>query len=128
MKLRFVEALSAGGNFGRFVIGRHTPEERLHRSAVEPGKTIFRSAGRWNDRDVWVMDLVTGEGARFDPTGYAKADLDRHRIWVCPLFEPFLSWLYEQDLSDLEALPEVVTLDAPLQFQGYRRPGPDADG
>jgi hypothetical protein len=46
---------------------------------------------------------------------------------VCPLFEPFLEWLYEQDLTDLSTLPRRVELpDAEFSFTGYRRPGPDA--
>lgn len=44
-------------------------------------------------------------------------------IWICPLFEPFLTWLYQQDLSDLEQLPDTVEIDAPFSMQGYRRSG-----
>jgi hypothetical protein len=38
------------------------------------------------------------------------------------MFEPFLTWLYAQDLSDLQALPDYVELpDAPFALAGYRR-------
>jgi hypothetical protein len=41
------------------------------------------------------------------------------------MFEPFLEWLYAQDLSDLGALPRLVELpDAEFSFSGYRRSGP----
>jgi len=82
----------------------------------------------WSHDHVWVLDLETGEGACFRPGGLAHADLNKHRIWVCPLFEPFLEWLYDQDLTDLTVLPDLVTLtlkEAPFSMFGYRRPGPD---
>lgn len=75
---------------------------------------------------MWVLDLQTGEGAFFRPGGYAAADLEKHRVWVCPLFEPFLEWLYRQDLTDLGQLPRLVELpDAEFAMRGYRRAGPD---
>jgi hypothetical protein len=44
--------------------------------------------------------------------------------WVCPLFEPFLEWLYQQDLTRIEELPSHVDLpEAEFQLHGYRRPG-----
>src|SRR6266702_1985984 len=56
--------------------------------------------------------LRTGEGAffRVHRQGVASADLDKHQIWVCPMFEPFLNWLYKQDVSDLDQLPSLVDL------------------
>jgi hypothetical protein len=52
-------------------------------------------------------------------------------IWVCPLFEPFLEWLYERYREagelDLDELPDVVELPgAEFAFHGHRRPGPEA--
>jgi hypothetical protein len=43
-----------------------------------------------------------------------------------PLFEPFLNWLYQQDLTDLEKLPALVEFtfeEAPPALHGYRREG-----
>lgn len=71
-----------------------------------------------------VFDLQTGEErAFFLPGGLASADLNgKHQIWVCPMFEPFLAWLYKQDTSDLSALPALVNLgDVPISMRGYRR-------
>jgi hypothetical protein len=74
-----------------------------------------------------VLDLQTGEGVVLRPGGNAKADLDEHRVWVCPMFEPFLVWLYKQpDPRKLYELPDVVTLgeaEAPSDLRGYRREG-----
>lgn len=111
------------GNHGKFLLARPDSEwER--RSAVEGGAVPLLHRVGWGVHHLWVLDLQTGEGACFRPGGSAKADLDKHRIWVCPLFEPFLVWLYRQDLTDLDALPDLVELpDAPFAFQGYRRDG-----
>lgn len=46
---------------------------------------------------------------------------EKHKIWVCPLYEPFLEWLYRQDVRDLGKLPDHVTLEAPAALWGYRR-------
>ena len=74
-----------------------------------------------------MLDLQTCEGAAFSPGGLVSADLNKHRVWVCPLYEPFLNWLYKQDTTDLSALPAHVDLpDAEFQMSGYRRPGPEA--
>jgi hypothetical protein len=73
-----------------------------------------------------VLDLETGEGAYFLPGGNARADLREHRVLVCPMFEPFLEWLYAQDVNDITTLPVVLDLpDAPFALYGYRRPGPE---
>ena len=62
--------------------------------------------------------------------GFARADLNKRKIWVCPLFEPFLEWLYRH-VHDKEGdwwqdLPRVVELpDAPFEIYGHRRPGPE---
>jgi len=48
---------------------------------------------------------------------------------VCPLYEPFLTWLYTQDTTDLDKLPDFVEIDvkdAPFAMSGYRRSGPEA--
>jgi len=51
-------------------------------------------------------------------------DPDKHQLWVCVLFEDFLTWLYKQDLTDLQALPQRVELDTESALWGHRRPGP----
>jgi hypothetical protein len=126
MDTRIVEATN-GFNHGKFLVGRFT-EEWSHRSVVENGLSLLRP--RWMAHTLFVMDLETGEGALFTPGGLPRADLDKHRIWVCPMFEPFLAWLYGhvRDEHALETLPQVVRLteeEAPSSLYGYRRPGPD---
>lgn len=126
METKIIEAtqhLTHGFNWGKFCVGRFTGEWS-HRSPVSrSSQSLLRERG-WGDGRIWVMDLETCEAAAFAPGGSAHADLEKHRVWVCPMFEPFLKWLYAQDLTDLQALPDVVELpDAPPAMSGYRRPG-----
>lgn len=93
---------------------------------VHESSPMLRSLG-WSPNHIWVLDLQTGEGGHFYPGGYAPADLNKHRIWVYPMYEPFLIWLYQQDLSNIEELPRVVEFteeQAPSALAGYRRDGP----
>ena len=128
METKIIEASSVdqhgqGCNWGKFMLGR-LDHEWGATSGVD-SSMLLRGRG-WTPKHLWVVDLQTGEGAFFMPGGLAKADLDKRRIWVCPLFEPFLNWVYQQDLTDLSALPDTVefsTKDAPFDLRGYRRPG-----
>jgi hypothetical protein len=114
-------------NWGKFMVARFDGEDWAERSQVDPARGLIRGRG-WSPEHLMVFDLQTGEGALFRPGGFAHADLEKHRVWVCPMFEPFLTWLYGQDLSDLDALPRVIELaDVPMAFAGYRRPGPTGD-
>ena len=122
MITKIFEATNKDQNWGKFMVCRPDTEWQ-YTSQVDPGALLLRTRG-WTREHVWVMDLQTGEGAYFKPGGLARADLNKHRIWVCPLFEPFLRWLYRQDLTELSALPDVVQLpDAEFAMYGYRRPG-----
>jgi hypothetical protein len=136
MRWHVFEARTAGvkyGNWGKFAVAQPGPDEWAWKTALPPHDDhpfprnpvpLLRDIG-WSPRHVWVFDLQTGEGAIFPFGGHAPADLAKHRIWVCPLFEPFLAWLYRQNLSELEQLPQLVELDAEFAIHGYRRPGPD---
>jgi hypothetical protein len=127
MRTVIVEADGNEGNWGKFLVGRFTDEWQRQSVLPENQPTILSllTLCGWGTEHLLVVDLQTGEGAVFRPGGYATADLEKHRIWVCPLFESFLAWLYEQDLSDLGQLPARVSLpDAPFALRGYRRSGP----
>ena len=122
MKTKIIEAHDATCfNYGKFMLMR-PDHEWAYNSALDGGP-LLRSRG-WDMEHLWVLDLQTGEGACFLPGGLASADLTKHGIWCCPMYEPFLNWLYKQDLSDLEKLPAVVDLGkVPTAMAGYRRPG-----
>ena len=129
MEIKFIEAAqgSQGPNWGKFLVGRFTNEEWARRSTLPKDKSPTSLLWRvgWSRQHIVVMDLQTGEGAIFNPGGWAQMDLEKHAVWVCPLFEPFLQWLWGQDLSNLAALPSYVELpEAPFELRGYRRPGP----
>jgi hypothetical protein len=126
MQIKIIEATNVTGggiNWGKFLLGRFDTEwER--RSVITDSSTPLLHQIGWDRNHLWVMDLQTGEGAMFRPGGSAEADLHKRQIWVCPMFEPFLIWLYTQNLRDLATLPNVVHLsDAPSAMWGYRRPG-----
>jgi hypothetical protein len=126
MRTKFIEA-SQGKNWGKFAVCRFDEEERARRSAIpgQPSLPLLQACGWWSNEYVWVLDLQTGEGAYFRPGGSARADLEKHAIWVCPMFEPFLEWLYRQDLEELDMLPAYVEIpDAPFALSGRRRQGP----
>jgi hypothetical protein len=124
---KLIEAtnIEAGGmNWGKFLVGRFDHEWE-YRSQIDEGRRLLPSIG-WSPEIILVLDLQTGEAGLFSPGGLASADLHKHRIWVCPLFEPFLTWLYQQDLTDLQALPARVQIADPVSaLHGYRRPGPE---
>src|SRR5665213_4481996 len=104
MQIKFIEAtnIDAGGfNWGKFMVCRFSEAEWVYPSTILPNRPLLPEVG-WTKRHVLVCDLQTGEGAIFAPGGLAEADLHKHKIWVCPMFEPFLAWLYRQDLTDLE--------------------------
>lgn len=123
---KIIEAtnVGAGGlNWGKFMVCKFTLEEWCYRSRVDSDRTLLRTIGI-GTKSIWVLDLQTGEGALFKHGGLAAADLHKHRVWVCPLFEQFLTWLYRQDVTDLAALPDLVNLDDPASaIYGYRRAG-----
>ncbi len=119
----FVEVTNGPRNWGKFLVSKFTADEFAQTSAVDVGAPLLGGRG-WAEYHILVVDLQIGEGAIFRPGGMASADLQKHRIWVCPMFEPFLEWLYLQDLEDLTTLPKLVDLpDAEFQWSGYRRPG-----
>lgn len=125
MNTKFIEVTNGPRNWGKFMLGRFTPEEWATTAALPEatGYSLLRGRG-WTRSHLLVLDLQTGEAAVFLIGGSARADLNKHRIWVCPMFEPFLEWLYTQDLSDLDSLPPLVDLpDAPFAMAGYRRSG-----
>lgn len=123
MITKIVEVTNNQLNWGKFMLLRFDEAEWKFRSTIS-GMPLFQTIG-WNPRSLWVLDLQTCEGAAFRPGGVASYDLKKHKIWVCPMFEPFLEWLYLQNLDDLDKLPAMVNLpDAEFAFAGYRRQGP----
>lgn len=137
MRTRIVEATNGPFNWGKFLIGTFDDAEQSRSSVVDTASTrpLLAQIGH-PSRAVLVLDLQTAEGAVFNPSNLvdragpspdtelaarcASSDLSKHQIWVCPLFEPFLAWLYTQCYPYAD-LPEHVELDVPFAAQGYRR-------
>ena len=129
MKQRIIEATNCVGpgtgiNHGKFMVCKFDSEDWSRPRLVGSSTALLTSLG-WSEHHIWVLDLQTGEGGLFLHGGLARADLSKHRIWVCPLFESFLEWLYQQDVTDVEKLPEMVELPkAESALYGHRRAGP----
>lgn len=117
----------SGFNWGKFLLGRFDDNEWDHPSdMLGPYAASLIGSQGWGREHMLVLDLATGEGAIFRPGGVARADLDKHKVWVCPMFEPFLEHMYAwiRDGRDAFDLPDVVELpDAQPEMQGYRRQG-----
>lgn len=126
MQTHFIEATDEHQfNHGKFMLGRFTPEQWTLKSALpDYPNPLLRGRG-WGARHLFIMDLETGEGAMFHMVGTDR-DMshqlqERHQIWVCPMFEPFLWWLVTQDLEDLSKLPRFVQLTDASRFCALRR-------
>lgn len=123
MKTHFIEVTNREQNWGKFLLIQFDSEWEYD-SQMSPGRPLLRQIG-FNPNAIWVLDLQTCEGAAFVPGGLASADLHKHRVWVCPMFEPFLNWLYQQKIKSIEELPGTLDLeDAEFAMWGYRREGP----
>lgn len=120
-------------NHGKFVLLRHGPEDLRRRSALPGYETTHILVGRkWDADGTFIADLQTGEGCVFYlECGSAAVQYtlnQKHKIWVCPMYEPFVCWLADthpelaRGGGDITALPSVVELpDAPTAVAGYRR-------
>jgi hypothetical protein len=131
VKTKIVEITNGPANWGKLLVGMFD-DEWEYKSVID-GNPLLAGRG-WSRDHLLVLDLQTGEGAIFRLGGHAKADLDKHRVWVCPMFEPFLTWLYAL-AAKMPGNPQrlygeipwhVDLPDAPFAMQGYRRPGPEA--
>jgi hypothetical protein len=132
MITKIIEVTNGNLNWGKFLLGVFDEKEWGRKVAVkdhpDPDTLLLYAIGHRSDM-LWVIDLQTREGAMFKPGGVAKADLEKHQIWVCPMFEPFLEWLYKQDIVHsgvvtLDSLPDAVDLpDAQFRLYGHRRSG-----
>jgi hypothetical protein len=129
MRTHIIEATNGMLNWGKFIL--MIPDTEWERTAATPGcdsQTSLLAQRGWNrDKDIIVFDLQTCEGAAFSLGGSASRDLEKHRIWVCPLFEPFLTWLYGEPRDKVMALDLPTWVDLPkaaFAFSGHRRSGP----
>jgi hypothetical protein len=132
--LTTIVELTNGINWGKFMLARFDSEEWGRRTLVDDSPFPLLMRCGWTFEHVWVLDLATGEGALFKPGGQVAIDLEKHRVWVCPMFEVFLGWFYAHPECwlDLAAVPQLITLTdeetrAASALYGRRRSGPAAN-
>lgn len=129
METKIIEVTNGPLNWGKFMLGKfeETEWERVSALPEALDQPLIRGRG-WGTQHLLVLDLQTGEGAVFYPSkdGSARSDLNKTKIWTCPMSEPFMEWLYQQDLSDIQELPDHIDLPhAKFDVAGYRRTGHD---
>jgi hypothetical protein len=128
--------LTNGFNWGKFMVARFDEKEWEHRSKIDGGTKMLGGRG-WTPTSLLVLDLQTGEGAIFRPGGLAKVDLEKHAVWVCPMYHVFLNWLYNhpeywREPKSILSLPDDLTLtdeetDKQSAIYGHRRSGPSQE-
>jgi hypothetical protein len=125
VQTRFIEATNGPQNWGKFMIGVFDADDASYRSAIDPDHRLISGRG-WSRDHFLMLDLQTGEGGIFARRSRAHFDLEKHAIWVCPLYEPTLQVIMDTWDGDLASLPAHVDLpEVEFQWSGYRRPGPD---
>lgn len=144
MELKFVEAGQApegGGNWGKFAVARWSTLEMREPTRFPgcEGQFITGLTGSPFDH-IWLLDIQAGEGALFSINNPIPVDvphqLNEKQIYICPMFEPFMTWLWEHirshqgtNLDWFDELPRVVVLpEAPFDLYGYRRRGRTSGG
>ena len=122
MKTKIIEASDRDKfNWGKFMLGRFDDEWKtrarvgqleLDDDAPGEGPCLLRSQG-WGPEHILIMDLSVGHAAIFLPrrAGAPRVDVENTGIYFCPLFRGFMEWVYQQDLADLDSLPDYVELE-----------------
>lgn len=117
MKTKIIEATD-GVAYGKFLVGVFDTEwQRRSLVAEEAGEASFsllRQEG-WGPEHTLVLDLsVPGNGGIFAirRDGYPAQDIAKHQLEICWLYERFLGWLYQQDISTLDLMPDLVHFPA----------------
>ena len=119
MNTKIVEVTN-GVAWGKFLIGWFDLVEWARHSAMLPGDAALAqhpllSLSGWSPEHFLLLDLDTGEGGLFKHRGLADQDMANKHVSVGPMFEPFLTWLYDQPLEDVRSLrlPKLINLPEP---------------
>lgn len=113
MRTKLVEATqSPAFNWGKFMLLQFDYDDAQYQSQISKHQRLLAAVGYQGDLKVWlwVLDLQTGEGAVFPVlnNGLLEYDIKEHQIRVCPMYKPFLEWLYANFNGNLEDIPSIV--------------------
>ena len=89
-------------------------ERKVMVSDPETQRFSLLAAHGWTREHLLVVDLGIGRGAMFHTRVDPRSQIAAIDFHFSPFFLCFLDWLWAQDLSDLDALPEHIVLDGPL--------------
>lgn len=119
MDIHFYEVTN-GPNWGKLAVGTFERHEWEYVSHVAAEPLLARLGHGPSTR--LFLDLATGEGALFDCSQGLLPQLARHKIWVCPMFEPGLTEFAKHDIHwDPDEWRPHVDVQTLFQFEGFRR-------
>ena len=112
-------------NYGRFMIAQATEELRNYPSQFNPGHLIWGNKRIITDSDIWVIDLITGEGGWFNFNGSEPLvdQLEKHQFWCCVLLPSFLAWIDEnfpRSYRKVEDFPDTIIVEHHTELVGFR--------
>lgn len=128
MDAQFAE-VTDGIAYGKFMVARLDTAELNAPSAMPeapPGTRLLTYSGRrrMNDHTTLVIDLQRGTAAAWPlngPVSNARHYLTEHlrglERLVCPMYIPFVGWLYEQDQwgmgeGSINTIPRYIDMRA----------------
>lgn len=87
MKTKFFEGTDQF-NYGKFMLGAMSLDE-LNTPCLETTGGVNQFIHNTESK-FWILDLQTKEGAFFDLKFDIIPQLEKHQIWVCPMYPLFL--------------------------------------
>lgn len=96
--------------WGKFMIGVFDDEWGRSTMVEDYGHQNLLQRLGWVREHILIVDLSVGHGAIFHIKSYPVGQVAEKGIYFCPMMTAFVLWLSAQDLSDLDALPDVVEL------------------
>lgn len=95
-------------NHGKFLVGQMEGFELTQYLAIKDDGRQLSHVLHASPSKFWVLDCATCEGAFFDFSNDAYYQLERHQVWVCPMFPLFLEWAFEKFKQE----PNVLNWDS----------------
>jgi hypothetical protein len=133
MNTRLVE-VTDGAFYGKFLVAQFDEAEWRHEAEVfkesihRPVPYALLDVCGWSRDHLLVLDLETGNGTIFRPGGHLAHDMEKRQMgYVCPLYRPFLGWLYEHAARTggiaLDDIPAILHMGPFMTLHARESPG-----